>query len=275
MMNKTSLSMRDLHPTKSRPACLKDFELIFGMKYGMAAAKQAAGQEIHGVVHRITKKELGILDKIETWYIREKVEIFAYEGLMPRNSQGTEAYVYVFNPEFVRKDPDLFQEHPPNARYIEILIEGAKVHGVEKDYVSKTLESIQCIPRKTKSELKTLKQHKKERSKEPTILPSWSMEELKQKDDENPDTVVLALNQNILQLDISEPCAHREILQTNRGTQLAFVIAGTWIYEPKFGVPASYEDMSMDHCGAVEDWFIEFFLVGDMAESWDIVAQLS
>ena len=80
MMNKTSLAMRDLRPAKSRPAFLKDFELIFGTKGGMAAARPGLGCEMHGVVHRITKWELAGLDKIELLYVKEKVEVFVYDG---------------------------------------------------------------------------------------------------------------------------------------------------------------------------------------------------
>eukprot|EP00092_Neocalanus_flemingeri_P011960 GFUD01012893.1.p1 GENE.GFUD01012893.1~~GFUD01012893.1.p1 ORF type:complete len:290 (+),score=81.73 GFUD01012893.1:147-1016(+) len=272
MMNKTSLTMRDLKPTKSRPACLKDFELIFGMNYGMAAARRSPGQKIHGVLHRITGEELVKLDKIETWYVREKVNVFTYEGEMSNDTQATQAYVYIFNPELVAKDPELFKEHPPQERYMDILKEGAKEYGVDKDYVSKTLETVQFLPRKPKSAMKTFKLPLKEGSDEAIVLPTWTMEDVKQKDAENPDLVILALNQHILQLDTSVWAGHRDILQTCRGTQLAYVIAGKWIYDPNFGVPASYEDMDQDHCASVEDWFIDFF--GDMEEKWLLLAQL-
>ena len=155
MMNKTSLTMRELKPSKSRPAFLRDFELIFGMKYGMAAARPCPGQEIHGVVHRITKEELDKLDKIETWYVREKVEVSSYEEVKSKVTETLLAYVYVFNPELVSKDPELFNEFPPKERYMDILKEGAKHYGVDKEYVSKTLGAVKFEPRKVKSDLKS------------------------------------------------------------------------------------------------------------------------
>eukprot|EP00090_Calanus_glacialis_P006348 TRINITY_DN14957_c2_g1_i1.p1 TRINITY_DN14957_c2_g1~~TRINITY_DN14957_c2_g1_i1.p1 ORF type:complete len:279 (+),score=63.49 TRINITY_DN14957_c2_g1_i1:113-838(+) len=240
----------------------------------MAAARSAPGCEIHGVLHRITKEELIKLDKIETWYVREKVEVCSYGGDMSKDTQSTLAYVYVFNPELVAKDPELFKEHPPKERYIEILKEGAIEYGVDNNYISKTLETVYYEPRKSKTDLKSFKQLIKNGSQDTQILPSWTMEELREKDKENSDNVFIALNKNVLRLDISEPCAHREILQTSRGTQLAFIIAGKWIYDPMFGVPANFEEMSEDQCRAVEDWFIEFFLVGDMENSWSLVAKL-
>ena len=62
MMNPISLSMRGLHPVESHPGVLKGYELIFVMAHGMAAARKCneekteKGKEIHGVLHRITKK---------------------------------------------------------------------------------------------------------------------------------------------------------------------------------------------------------------------------
>merc|ERR1712013_20207 len=271
MMNKTSLTMRELKPSRSRPALLRDFELIFGMKYGMAAARPCLGQEIHGVVHRITKEELDKLDKIETWYVREKVEVSAYEEVKSKVTETLLAYVYVFNPELVSKDPDLFNEFPPKERYMDILKEGAKNYGVDKDYVSKTLDAVKFEPRKERSDLKSFDVLSR---KDNNQLPSWTMKEVSEKDKENPDIIYTALNTNILRLDITKPCAQRGILETARGKQLAYMIAGKWIYDPLYGVPDSYEDMCEDQCLAVEDWFIEFFLVGDMEHRWAVVARL-
>jgi len=100
------------------------------------------------------------------------------------------------------------------------------------------------------------------------------MDEVKEKDKEDPNIIYVALNTNILRLDITEPCTHRGILGTSRGEQLAYLIAGKWIYDPLYGVPDSYKDMSEDQCSAVEDWFIEFFLVGDMEHRWAVVAHI-
>ena len=109
---------------------------------------------------------------------------------------------------------------------------------------------------------------------EKTQVPTWTMKQVSEKDKENPDIIYTALNTNILRLDITEPCAQRGILETSRGEQLAYMIAGKWIYDPLYGVPDSYEDMCEDQCLAVEDWFIEFFLVGDMENRWAVVARL-
>ena len=108
MMNKTSISMREIFPQESRAACLKGYELFFGMSNGFAAAQQAQGGELHGVVHRISKKELAILDRIEVWYIRDLVEVVPYYG---ENKQpAVKAFVYVFDPAKVEKNPSQFAD---------------------------------------------------------------------------------------------------------------------------------------------------------------------
>ena len=125
MMNKTSINMRAIFPQESRAACLKGYELFFGMANGFAAAKPKQGGELHGVVHRISKKELGILDMIEVWYIRDLVEVVPYYG---ENKQpAVKAFVYVFDPAKVEKNPSQFAANPPKERYMDILLEGQSI----------------------------------------------------------------------------------------------------------------------------------------------------
>ena len=268
MMNKTSLAMRDLRPAKSRPAFLKDFELIFGTKGGMAAARPGLGYEMHGVVHRVTKEELLKLDKIEFLYVRERVEVFVYDGDRLNVKESVPAFVYVFRPDMVAKDP---KEYPPTERYMDILKEGAKHFGVDKDYISKTLSKVSFVPRKSKADMRSFKSLV---SFDTSLLPTWTMEEAKEKNKEDEDTFYGALNNYIIRLDITQPCAQRGGLETCRGEQLAYLIASRWIYDPLYGVPDSYEDMSQDQRSAVEDWFIDFILAGDLNNRLELVVQI-
>ena len=75
MMNKVSLNIRGVFSTESRPACLPDYELGFAMADGFAAARRASGKKLHGVLHRISRKEVAELDIIKFWYVKEKVHI--------------------------------------------------------------------------------------------------------------------------------------------------------------------------------------------------------
>ena len=72
------------------------------------------------MVHRITRKELEVLDRIEVWYIMELVEIVPYHGnnMLPTDK----AYVYVFDPEKVKINPEQYTENPPKSK-LQILME--------------------------------------------------------------------------------------------------------------------------------------------------------
>jgi len=266
--------MRGLTPSVSRPAYLTDYRLMFCMKYGMAAAEKCPGQEIHGVLHRVTKEELAKLDKIETWYIRDLVELTCYEGRKEKVTGKVMGSVYVLNPELVNNDPDLFNEYPPKERYMDILKEGATKHGVDEAYINDVLGKTEFDPRKSKKDWKTFKKIAKDTNKEYETLPQMNLDDIKKKNNENEDIIFAALNNNVLRLDISEPCTHRGIIQSRDSDQLSYIVAAKWIYDPLYGVPESYEDMGEDQRLAVEDWFIEFFLVGDMVDRWSLVAKL-
>eukprot|EP00091_Calanus_sinicus_P001464 TRINITY_DN11455_c0_g1_i1.p1 TRINITY_DN11455_c0_g1~~TRINITY_DN11455_c0_g1_i1.p1 ORF type:complete len:140 (+),score=30.70 TRINITY_DN11455_c0_g1_i1:137-556(+) len=125
MMNKTSINMRGIFPQESRAACLKDYELFFGMANGFAAAKPKQGGELHGVVHQISMKELAILDKIEVWYIRDLVDVVPYNG--DNQQPAIKAFVYVFDPAKVKNNPSEFAANPPKERYMDILLEGQSI----------------------------------------------------------------------------------------------------------------------------------------------------
>ena len=154
MMNPISLKMRGLNPRKSRPGILRDYELIFVMAHGMAAARKAdsvqndSKKSIHGVLHQVSRAEMDILSKSESTYVKEeKVIIHTYrsvndstesdlskhmEKLSNMNGcEKVEAVVYVLNNDIVATDPERFSENPPGERYIDILRDGAHYHGLD------------------------------------------------------------------------------------------------------------------------------------------------
>merc|ERR1712168_459064 len=137
---------------------------------------------MHGVVHRITNEELVKLDKIEFLYVREKVEVFVYDGDRLNVKETVLAFVYVFRPDMVAKDPN---EYPPTERYMDILKEGAKHFGIDKDYISNTLNEVTFVPRKAKADMKSFKTLVCFNT---SLLPTWTMEEANEKNKEDKDT---------------------------------------------------------------------------------------
>ena len=154
MMNPVSLNMRGLNPIKSRPGILKNYELIFVMAHGMAAARLCDSSNIHGVLHRVSKAELDVLNKSESTYvIGKKVNIGLYRNEDLQNwpedvkekerlnqagfasveqsmIKNVDAIVYVLNDQIVLKDPERFAVNPPSERYIDILKGGALHYGL-------------------------------------------------------------------------------------------------------------------------------------------------
>jgi gamma-glutamylcyclotransferase (GGCT)/AIG2-like uncharacterized protein YtfP len=116
--NERNLSIRE-QTLLSRAACLQDYDFFFGMESGFAAARWELGSEMHGVVHRITRHELEMLDKIEGWYVKDLVEVVPYR--FEQKLPSIKTFVYVFDQIMVEKYPENFAENPPKARYMEIL----------------------------------------------------------------------------------------------------------------------------------------------------------
>ena len=270
MMNKVSLSIRGVYPKESRPACLPDYELVFAMADGFAAARRAPGKKLHGVLHRISSKELAELDIIEFWYVKEKVQVLPYQGAWDASETlSVEANVYVFDPEALSADPDKFSENPPSERYLDILKEGAKQFGLDPAFVERYLTNSKCVPRKQVTELRCFSIPSCD-----LPLPTWSFEQVKAKDKEDEDIIFLALNKKVLRFDLRLPVKYTKVVRLNRGKQWAFQIVSKFRYDPRFGVPATYEDMTEEHRLYVEDTVLDSYLVGELNKRWSIVALL-
>ena len=80
MMNPVSLNNRDVFPLESKPAEILDYKIVFFGKAGMAAAQHQVGESFHGVLHKLTAKEMQILDKIEFSYSRIPSKAKLYDG---------------------------------------------------------------------------------------------------------------------------------------------------------------------------------------------------
>ena len=105
-------------------------------------------------------------------------------------------------------------------------------------------------------------------------LPTWSFEQVKAKDKEDEDIIFLALNEKVLRFDLQLTVKYAKIVRLNKGKQWAFQIVSKFRYDPHFGVPATYEDMTQEHRLYVEDTVLDSYLVGELKKRWSIVALL-
>ena len=96
----------------------------------MAAAKPAMGKSFHGVLHRMTDEDMVALDKIEATVSRITGKAKLYDGTIIDCSMYS-------NPP--KEDPSgsVTEDMPPTERYVDIMIEGAIMFGVNKEYIQK------------------------------------------------------------------------------------------------------------------------------------------
>lgn len=138
MMFPRSYEQRNFKPLASYPAELLDYKLNFFSSDGFAEALPAPGDSLHGILHKVTSKQMIELDKIELGYIRKLGKARPY-GKWDGKDEFVEATVYCRpTKETVIK--------PPRERYLEIMIAGAKHFGVDPKYVQ-MLENHEYQPR--------------------------------------------------------------------------------------------------------------------------------
>ena len=84
MMNATAIALRGITPlAQSSPAVLCGYRLVFRGVTGMAdiQADDTDGAEFHGVVHRLSSRDLRRLDNIECGYTRRRASVRLYSGV--------------------------------------------------------------------------------------------------------------------------------------------------------------------------------------------------
>ena len=88
-----------------------------------------AGDEVHGVAFCMTKESGEELDRTEVGYDKKQVKLEAYDGRV------ISAFLYVNKPHKVSAE-----EIPPSARYLGVLVKGAKAAGLNEAYIQKLSE---------------------------------------------------------------------------------------------------------------------------------------
>jgi gamma-glutamylcyclotransferase (GGCT)/AIG2-like uncharacterized protein YtfP len=79
MMNPVSLNNREVFPAQSVPAEIIDYKIYFFGLMGMAEAVPEEGQSFHGVLHKVNKNQMEILDQIEGGYTRVAAKVKLYD----------------------------------------------------------------------------------------------------------------------------------------------------------------------------------------------------
>jgi len=134
-MSRRVLQQCGVATAQSVPGLLPDWQLRFDYvgydgvepRFANVAPRTAgdAAVPVHGVAHQLDASGLAALDDIEDQgvsYRRVRVAFEAYDG------RELEAWAYVGVPEWL--SPGV-----PSARYLKVLTEGARAHGLRRPYV--------------------------------------------------------------------------------------------------------------------------------------------
>ena len=161
MTNAVSLSLRELTPISSKPAVLKNHVLVFRGSGGMAtveavddyAAIDEDGdlmttefhEEVHGVLHLLSRKHMTLLDQFEGGYQRKICVVDSYDGAEVK------AVCYVMDKsqwfEGVRHDL-------PSERYLDIIAKGCMTYNVDDKWID-FIQTRKCVPRKCPSDFQS------------------------------------------------------------------------------------------------------------------------
>lgn len=133
-MNMIALKAKGVTPVSSERAILHNWRLTFDVPHffqheggvGNVHPSDNPNDSVHGILHECHEEDLPTLDELEALgvvYSREEVEVETYK------SQKHQAYVYVGIP--TRLD----ESSSPSERYLNILVNGAKLAKLDESYV--------------------------------------------------------------------------------------------------------------------------------------------
>ena len=156
-MNRATLARREgISPVQSLPGTLEGFQLAFntqgfdGCEPRFASIEPldpVRGVRVHGIAHRLTLRELRILDKYEgaagppggTLSSGQRVMI-AYNRVManftPYASAAADAPAASYEVHtYIATQAKLVEAAPPSRRYLDLIISGAAAIGLDETYL--------------------------------------------------------------------------------------------------------------------------------------------
>lgn len=130
MQRATFLERRGMHPLEWRRARLPDHCLCFNLpigdgERGVANVEPAVGAEVIGVAFRLTTAEFDFLDKTEG------VDSGVYERVAAalRTEDGNALGAFTYRSRLITEG------RKPSPRYMGLILEGAREHGLSDEYI--------------------------------------------------------------------------------------------------------------------------------------------
>ena len=275
MMNPTSLSLRNIHPTcNSRPAELLNYELKFFGPMGFAEAvpvppppqegSSTSTSSFHGVIHTVTLEEMKRLNDIEGHlYHQQKAKAKLYSETTTKQDKEDEAadrsrivdvIVYVRRND-LPENSGCYEEIPPQERYLDIMIQGAQYYGISQEYIT-WLRNHPKQPRPLPSEFLSFGPIPTNSDGSVKTMTLQDIEPYDGNDGNKP--VYIALNGKVLEILDETPSKVGLTLKMRRE---GHVCCELWIpkivYDPKYGIPKSLEECSNEYMAYLEHMTVQ------------------
>ena len=259
MMNPFSMKNRCIHPISSSPAELFDFEIKFSGVLGFADAIPSKGSSFHGVLHLVDAETMARLDALEISYKRAEGQARLYDGTMVTATVYTkESYTST------QKD------NPPQQRYLELLIEGAKHFKVHEKQI-KFLESHECVPRPEPHEFKSF-------AAAAADVPLLSFEkDVAPFNGYDTPNLRLAVNGKVLEVfvkDVEGTLFKNSLNFYKQFGQRVELALCRIMYDPKYGCPESLEECSREQSAYIEHNLRHMSKVNASMDHWKIIGRI-
>ena len=86
----------------------------------------------------------------------------------------------------------------------------------------------------------------------------------------------MSINEKMCRTKIDKSWRCYNLLQplANKNISGVYLAATKYWYEPKYGLPESYEKMCQEHREQMEHIMVTSFMSGDEAKRWEVVARI-
>jgi hypothetical protein len=166
MVNPTTRARRGVETTFTSAATLADHKLTFDAA-GSGSILSIEGETVHGVVMELASQEAwDIVQKQEHGYSTKQSSVQPYGG-------GEPILAHMF-----WIDPEHFTDSLPQERYLKVIAAGMRHHGVEEDYIVKSVLGAPHIPSRKPDNYMVFSS---EDASQATVAPTISMEEYKER----------------------------------------------------------------------------------------------
>ncbi|KAK3260279.1 hypothetical protein CYMTET_30753 [Cymbomonas tetramitiformis] len=255
MCNQTSITARDVHPIESKPAELLEYKIVFQGPNGMAGIEHSPGERgYHGVVHLLSTEDMLKLDKIEIGYDRVEAKARLYDD--------SELTVTVYKYSTTKTSAFHGDDNPPSQRYIEIIVEGCTKAKVSEGYIQ-WLKTIEREPRTSPENFRKLPDPPTSETMTKCVFDTC--------DGEDGRPFCSVLNGKVVEYKADSPMM-QAFKNFPRG-DIAFFIARN-IYDPKYGMPATPDDMTPEHRESAENFWVDSLNKGGMLDHVKVIAML-